>query len=132
MKYLLIILSIVTFNSLASNLCDDGEEVEFSCNFNTKTVSVCSNDDKRIYRFGKNTEIELELTSIDAIEHFGFSGGGGREITFFNGSYSYVINSRTVRTEYIVGGWQVETIANLTVSKKDEILAQLDCIDIFD
>ncbi|MGF1695670.1 hypothetical protein L4C54_08350 [Vibrio lamellibrachiae] len=122
---MLMSLSNMTFS--ASNLCFETEVDEFSCNLNNKIVSICTLGDRHIYRFGTQSKIELEIESRDTIEYYTFSGGGERVITFVNGQYSYVINSRTIRAEYILGGWISETFANLTVSKGSEELVTLEC-----
>ena len=131
MKYLTLALSVISLNSAANTLCLEDEGVEFSCKFNTKTVSVCSTDEHQTYRFGKPSSIEMELHSEQAIERYTFSGGGEMVMTFKNGRYSYAIESRTVRTEYLIGGWDIETTASLSVSLKDKTLANWECKDIY-
>lgn len=130
-KYLTLAIWLVSFGSAAQSLCLEQETDEFSCKLKTKFVSVCSTDNLQIYRFGLPSKIELELSSESAIEHYGFSGGGERVMTFNNGQYSYVVNSRTVRTEYVVGGWELETSANLAVSRNDETVAHWECSEIY-
>ncbi|KOO14925.1 hypothetical protein AKJ18_07885 [Vibrio xuii] len=129
-KYLPFLLSVMSLELAAQSLCLEQETDEFSCKLKTKLVSICSTDNLQIYRFGQPSNVELELTASAAIEHYGFSGGGERVMTFNNGQYSYVVNSRTVRTEYVVGGWDVETSADLTVSRNDEIVASWECSEI--
>ncbi|MCK6264429.1 hypothetical protein KP803_14200 [Vibrio sp. ZSDE26] len=114
-------------HSIASNLCFETEIDEFSCQFSNKQVSVCSLGERQFYRFGTQSKIELEIESKDTIEYYSFSGGGERVITFLNGDYSYVINSRTTRSEYVLGGWVSERTANLVVNKGEQELVSLEC-----
>lgn len=130
-KYLTLAIWLVSSGSAAQSLCLEQETDEFSCKLKTKFVSVCSTDNLQIYRFGLPSKIELELSSESAIEHYGFSGGGERVMTFYNGKYSHVVYSRTVRTEYVVGGWDIETSAELTVSRNDETLVHWECSEIY-
>ena len=72
------LVSILLSPSVYSDdLCNTDERVSFSCNAESKRISVCRNSEEAlIYRFGTPHSIELELESDIHFSRTTYSGGG--------------------------------------------------------
>lgn len=105
------------------------EHVSFSCGFNTKSVSVCRNgDDNLVYRFGTESNIELELISEVHYSRTAYSGGGEGHLTFDNGDYRYVVYSAISNGEVQQDGTRDKDIrAGIYVLKGSQLLTDIQC-----
>ena len=80
-------------------LCRPSETMIFSCQLRTKTVSICGQPERSraVYRSGRRSAIELELTNL----HHGSNGiarGGEEEIIAMSPHFRYVVYANTYRS----------------------------------
>ena len=129
-RFILCISCLVTsLPSIADNLCLSNEKTSFSCGVGTKSISVCSANDRTvIYRFGTRDKIELELESAVHFSRIGYSGGGAGHLVFPNGKYKYVVYSSGVSGEWREDGSReyIQT-AGVYVVKNEDLLADVQC-----
>ncbi|WP_296591424.1 hypothetical protein [Methylophaga sp.] len=126
----LAFISILFSPSVYSEvLCEADESVSFACDFKSKSVSVCRNDEETlIYRFGSQQKIELELTSDIHFSRAAYSGGGEGNLTFFNGNYRYVVYSSISNGAWLDDGTREKVErAGIYVVKGDKLLKNLEC-----
>lgn len=124
-----LLLLVLHQTANADVLCQAHERVSFSCSVGTKSLSVCSANDKAlIYRFGKPSNIELELESQIHFSRTAYSGGGEGNLTFSRGQYKYVVYSSISNGEWLEDGTRdkVER-AGVYVVQNDRLLADVAC-----
>jgi len=115
--------------SFAENLCLTNEKTSFSCGVGSKSISVCSANDRTvIYRFGTTNNVELEIESVVHFSRTGYSGGGAGHLVFPNGKYKYIVYSRGVSGEWRDDGSReyIQT-AGVYVVKNERLLADVAC-----
>jgi len=128
-KYFLLI-SLLSFNSYGFTAIDCGKQEKqvFSCDFESKRVSVCANDNQLIYRFGTDKKIELELESPVHYSETGYSGGWESNLTFSNGEYKYVAYQKLITVVIHENGIrEKEESTGIYIVKNKKIIATLDC-----
>lgn len=116
-------------SAYSEDLCETHERVSFACDFNSKSVSVCRNNEETlIYRFGSQQKIELELTSDIHFSRAAYSGGGEGNLTFFNGNYRYVVYSSISNGAWLGDGIREKVErAGIYVVKGDKLLKDIEC-----
>lgn len=115
----------------ANSLCQDGEQIAFSCKAGKKLISVCASADAGPgtgyvqYRFGPANAPEISLPPAGVTPDKGaksgtlmFSGGGGAYLRFANSSVGYVVYTG------IGKGWEK---AGVAVEKKGKATASIRC-----
>lgn len=115
--------------SFAVNLCLQNEKTSFTCGVGSKSISVCSANERTvIYRFGTPELVELEIESVVHFSRTSYSGGGAGHLVFSNGKYKYIVYSRGVSGEFRDDGSReyIET-AGVYVIKNENILADVEC-----
>jgi len=117
------------------SLCKANEEVFFSCQAKSKTISLCGSADASatkgylIYRYGRiGHPVELEYPSMPTppAKAFSFacdsgSKGGTEQLSFSTGGYVYTLNS------YHWGGAEQIKVAGVIVEKDGRRLADILC-----
>jgi hypothetical protein len=121
-----------------SSLCDNAEQVVFSCSAGAKLISVCASHPATTdlpylqYRFGKpgmSPELVLPAARVQPSraasgENVGYSGGGASWLRFRNGATSYVVYTG-------IGRWgdQGETVAKegVAVEQSGRLVANIAC-----
>ena len=116
-------------SSDSETLCNADERVSFTCGLNSKTVSVCRNDENRlVYRFGKKGHIEKELESDVHFSRTAYSGGGEGHLTFTDSDYRYVVYSAISNGEWQDDGTREKlTRGGIYVLNGDELLSDIQC-----
>lgn len=110
--------------------CKPSETIAFSCQYGSKTVSVCLASGKVIYRAGKIGAPEMDIVSNGkdgrafSSSVTGQGGGGQTSLRFIKGDYSYLVSSGITGSLADKPGtrWSV-----LTVMKGQAQVAAHDC-----
>ena len=120
---------IFSVSASAEMLCEDNEEVVFSCGFGTKSVSVCGDGGKTLtYRFGAPQNIELELNSGIHFSRVGYSGGGEGNLTFQNGVYKYVVYSSISNGAWLDdGSREKKERSGVYVVENNKLIVDVEC-----
>lgn len=128
---------IVTSAGASETLCNQQEQVIFSCSLDKKMVSVCASNDLSAnsgylqYRFGQKSKIELNVPALPRsapaaqfvqARTLMFSGGGGGYLRFIDGSYNYIVYTA------IGKGWGPKD--GVAVEKDGQLIAYHECRDI--
>lgn len=128
---------IVTSAGAAETLCEQQEQVIFSCSLGKKTVSVCASADLSAssgylqYRFGRKTAIELAFPVLPPsapaarfvqARSLMFSGGGGGYLRFIREPYHYIVYTA------IGKGWGPKD--GVAVEKSGRLIIYHECRDI--
>lgn len=74
-------------------------ETIFTCRAGQRTIAVIRRNDQLVYRSSRGGKVELELPG-GRVAETGFSGGGEVQTRFVNGSWTYVLYTRIVRTAF--------------------------------
>ena len=133
--------SLVTLISLpvgaAESLCQEQEQIIFSCSLDKKMVSVCASTDFSSssgylqYRFGQKNALELAFPalteSVRSHPHIQartllFAGGGGGYLRFITGNYNYIVYTA------IGKGWGAKD--GVAVEKNHRLVVNMECQDI--
>ena len=134
-KYFLLISSLLfNSNTLATGYCEEQEVLAFSCDFESKSASVCVNKENQvIYRFTNDAKIELEIESAVHLSRTIYSGGGEVNLTFTNGEYKYVVFKKDIRGERQADGIRpMIELSGIYVVKNSKLLTTLECPVIAD
>ena len=126
MKYFILIFTIALLsfsNALtAKNLCNQEDDVIFSCEIKKKNVSVCQQKNSTLtYKYGSSKKTELEIKSKPYLSSIMHPGGGGAHLRFQNKEYSYIVYS------FIRGIKEKTEGAGIYILKSNKLLVGLEC-----
>lgn len=126
-------LFVVCFPVLGKSLCKPEDNMVFSCEIESKNVSVCLTPNKAIeYLYGNKDKVELRL-SAPVFSSTSCPGGGISRLRFQNGNYSYIVydvmcnESRVSDTQ-----WSKSDFAGLIVLNQNRVIINNDCTDFED
>lgn len=104
------------------------EKPVFSCRSGAHTVIVVRSGGVLTYRSMRGGGLEIQVMQNEGVSRMGYSGGGELQAAFRQGSWTYVVYQRTVRTSFI-GRNDARFEAGVDVVRNDRVVSRRRCGD---